>query len=279
MNSPAPEVMLRTVTLLLCLPLLLLGCATQEKPHSTAMHNLVRNGDEQIHLSLQPVSQNGQTSVLIFSVTRGGAPLDMEKEGLMLHVILSSADYRDFLHTYTLETVSPGTYSVTHSFTRRGGYRVWAELDDPTGDGRHGEHALLIAYVDISAGGPEVPSAELNRSTTATSVEGVTASLAVPSPLVSGSTGALQLTAADAAGSLTFPEGEAALYVIVGPGQTLIWHGHADNHDGRSITLRHFFPAPGEYLLWTQLFPKDADGKYHVTEASFAFAVETRTEE
>lgn len=230
--------------------LLLASCA----PKQPEMAVIVRNAPFSISL-LSPTELTTGPSDMHFQVRHEGTIEDADASGRYLHIIVSSLNREDILHTVMPEHVGTGEYKVPHVFTESGAYRLWIEVDDATKELHHGEFADLIAYADLTISGNASTMAK-NPIITEPKVTVDGYSLALKSNTFKVGTGvSIDLSVQDPKGkSVVLPMAESNIFVLIGPDFQFFRHGHMNvSEDSLHAYLPNTFPMQGRYVLWTEI--------------------------
>lgn len=252
--------------LILLLALALVGCSRRTAQVREG-RVLVRNVPYQLSVQTFPATLSaGEAATLLFRISRDGLPVDIEAEGRVLHVVLASEDFSDFLHVYAPDRDVDGTFRIERTFTRAGTYRVWAEVDNTQAQQRHGAHADLIAFVDLSVGGEELRAAASSLVRGSETTAGDYRIRLEGGPFVAGKSHQIRLFASRLNGAAVTPSQrvDPGIYFMVGDSFSFFRHGHALHQDEEGgaapfLVLEDTFPRAGEYLLWVELFVPEGD--------------------
>ena len=257
----------------LCLlsTLLFASCKNQGEQ----MQPLVRSTDDEIFLITSAAVDTGEPMELRFRVLKEGKVQNLEEQTRSLHIVLASADLEDIAHSFGLPQDDQRAYVLSHTFTRPGHYRIWAELDDDRKLNPHGKYADLIAFQDLIVTGDALDSVTPLLQQPSTTISGYTLSME-QTPIVAGQETTLRFTIRNSKGDLvTFPPApvEPFLFGLMSTDLSFFDHGHmfADT-DGASVIYAETFPHAGAYAILTQAYFFD-NGEWHGLEAHFAISV------
>jgi hypothetical protein len=225
----------------------------------------------------EPIAAGDRVS-LRFRILLDGQPTDVFGAKRMPHVVIASEDYEDFLHTYSPIPEEANLFRVDHTFLRPGQYRIWVEIDHWEAEKRHGEHADLVAFVDLEVSEGDTAPAETSPSRTLTeTVGGYTIHLSERT-FSAGEEATWSLRVEQTENdALELFDIEPAIYVIVGPDFSFFRHGHVDGHHGQQNTEAVFtdtFPEAGEYLFWAELMVQTENDQLEVVPVQFILEVE-----
>lgn len=223
---------------------------------------LVRNSLYNVSVSSYPLTPiAGVETLLTFRIEVDDAPANLGEEERLLHVIIANKDYTDFFHTFDVVFDGSGNYRLPFIFHVPGKYRIWTEIDHYTNSMRHSLSSDLLSFIDLNIGQSEVllpspPPTFLKHP----SERDVHAALD-HSPLFVDRPVSLRLSVRTKEHkTLHLKDGEPAIYVLIGPNLSLLYHGHTTSSVEDNYTeITTSFPAPGQYFLWTELYVEGED--------------------
>ncbi len=227
----------------------------------------VQNVAYEVRVETEPKKpQVGDAATVRLWVLQNGQPIDLTDNGRLFHVIIVSADVGDISHTLAPTREAVGVYSVKHTFTRPGTYRIWSEVDDTAAPVRHDQHAEQIAYSEISVMG--TAASPVPETMTEKIVDSYRVKLTAPT-ITAGKVIALKVTVTDQAGRQKQLEPhEPFLYAMSGENFSFFRHGHGMTFIDGSVGLENIFPKAGRYVWWMELFVQEGD-EYRSIEVPF----------
>lgn len=229
---------------------------------------LVRNQPYDISIELPDNLQASVTgSTVTIHATHNGKTVSLRTEGRLMHVVIASADLGDLSHTIAPQEASPGTYTMMHTFTRAGQYRIWVEIDDALAAQHHDQFADLIAYTEFSIGGTSQTALALEKWPNAK--RGDIAVRFSPQKPKAGIMYTLRADVTKSGKPALFTQfTDPSNYALVGENFSSFRHGHLHlqpNAPRDHIELIHTFPTPGRYVLWMEMLLGDFAGASYVT--------------